>query len=618
MLVHKKHIIIVHEQAIFCFKKQENLIMKHISPCASDILKYLFKNKYKNQRELSRNIGHSLGLVNRSIKELNQLGLIDNSCCLTDDAYELIKSIKPHRAIILAAGGGTRMVPINTISPKALIEVHKETLIERIIRHLHEVNIYEIYVVIGFMKEQLEFLIDEYGVNLIVNTEYSTRENLHSLFLAKEHLGNAYIVPCDIWSRENPFNENEFYSWYMVSDEKSGSSEIRLNRKMDLVVTKEKNGNKKKGLAYLTKEDGIRLKDRLEKMAEDINHYNLFWEDALKDANNSRYIIRGREVSDDSVIGINTYEDLREIDSDSKNLDEKSIEIIKDVFGAKDKDIKNISVLKKGMTNRSFVFSCKGEKYIMRIPGEGTEKLINRDNEASVYEAIRDKNLCENPIYLDKNSGYKITRYLERTRNCNPFDDRDVSLCMKKLKEFHNQKLRVKHEFNIYKEIDLYESLLSGKGSSFRDYKKTKEKILSLKPFIDSMVNEKCLTHIDAVPDNFLIYEENGEKRVQLIDWEYAGMQDPHIDIAMFAIYSLYDKSRIDWLINLYFENNEDILIRAKIYAYISQCGLLWSNWAEYKSSLGVEFGEYSLSQYRYAKEYYRYAEEILRRKQII
>ena len=199
----------------------------------------------------------SLGLVNRSIKELNQLGLIDNSCCLTDDAYELIKSIKPHRAIILAAGGGTRMVPINTISPKALIEVHKETLIERIIRHLHEVNIYEIYVVIGFMKEQLEFLIDEYGVNLIVNTEYSTRENLHSLFLAKEHLENAYIVPCDIWSRENPFNESEFYSWYMVSDEKSGSSEIRLNRKMDLVITKHKNLDTKKYM--LMKKDILTL-----------------------------------------------------------------------------------------------------------------------------------------------------------------------------------------------------------------------------------------------------------------------------------------------------------------------------------------------------------------------
>lgn len=589
-----------------------------LTPCEADILKYLFESEFINQRKLSRNIGHSLGLVNRSIKQLKERGLIDDLYKLTDRAYQLISELKPRRAIILAAGGGMRMVPINTISPKALIEVHEETLIERIIRQLHEVNIDEIYVVIGFMKEQLEFLIDEYGVKLIVNTEYSTMENLHSLFLAKEHLENSYIIPCDIWSRENPFNENEFYSWYMVSDEKSSSSEIRLNRKMDLVITKEKNGNKKKGLAYLTKEDGIRLKDRLEKMAEDKNHYNFFWEDALKDANNSRYIIRGRETCDDSVIGINTYEDLREIDSDSKNLDEKSIGIIKDVFGAKDKDIKNISVLKKGMTNRSFVFSCMGEKYIMRIPGEGTEKLINRDNEASVYEAIRDKNLCENPIYLEKNSGYKITRYLKRTRNCNPYDDSDVELCMRKLKEFHNKKLRVEHEFNIYKEINFYESLLNGKDSSFRDYKKTKEKILSLKPFIDSMVNEKCLTHIDAVPDNFLIYEENGEKRVQLIDWEYAGMQDPHIDIAMFAIYSLYDKSRIDWLIDLYFDNNKDILTRAKIYAYISQCGLLWSNWAEYKSSLGVEFGEYSLSQYRYAKEYYRYAEEILKRNQII
>lgn len=589
------------------------LLMERISLCASDILKYLLKNEFKNQRELSNNIGHSLGLVNSSIKELNQKGLIDESYHLTDNAYRYIKSLEPKRAIILAAGGGTRMVPINTLSPKALIEVHKETLIERIIHQLHEINIKEIYVICGFMKEKLEFLIDEYDIKLIVNSEYSTKENLYSLYLAREYLENSYIIPCDIWCRHNPFNQHEFYSWYMVSEEKDFSSEIRISRKKDLMVTRDKEGNKKKGVAYLNKEDGIKVRKQLCKMASSLNYHGLFWEDALKNDNNSKYIIKGRVVSEDEIIGINTYENLREIDSDSRNLDEKSINIIKGVFSVTNKDIKNISVLKKGMTNRSFVFSCKGEKYIMRIPGEGTEKLINRVDEAMTYEAIKDKGFCENPVFIEPTSGYKITRYLDKSRSCNPYDDADVTICIKKLKELHNKKLKVEHEFNIYKQMEFYERLLEGKPSSFRDYQSTKEKVLSLKSFINSQVSEKCLTHIDAVPDNFLIYEANGEKRVQLIDWEYAGMQDPHIDIAMFSVYSQYDKSRIDWLIDLYFEEGVDVLMRAKIYSYISQCGLLWSNWAEYKSSLGVEFGEYSLSQYRYAKEFYRYATELIK-----
>ena len=83
-------------------------------------------------------------------------------------------------------------------------------------------------------------------------------------------------------------------------------------------------------------------------------------------------------------------------------------------------------------------------------------------------------------------------------------------------------------------------------------------------------------------------------------------MQDPHVDIAMFCIYSLYDREQIDKLIDIYFEGNCPMEIRIKIYSYIAACGLLWSNRCEYKRNLGVEFGEYSLRQYRYAKEYYK------------
>ena len=91
--------------------------------------------------------------------------------------------------------------------------------------------------------------------------------------------------------------------------------------------------------------------------------------------------------------------------------------------------------------------------------------------------------------------------------------------------------------------------------------------------------------HIDAVPDNFL-FTKNG---IRIIDWEYAGMQDPHVDIAMFCIYSLYSKEQVDHLIDLYFKGEVSPMIRTKIYAYIASAGLLWSNWCEYKRSLGID-----------------------------
>ena len=90
-------------------------------------------------------------------------------------------------------------------------------------------------------------------------------------------------------------------------------------------------------------------------------------------------------------------------------------------------------------------------------------------------------------------------------------------------------------------------------------------------------------------------------------------MQDPHVDIAMFIIYAFYDRKQADELIDIYFEGQCDKETRIKIYCYIAACGLLWSNWCEYKLQLGVEFGEYSLRQYRYAKDYYRIIQDELK-----
>lgn len=76
------------------------------------------------------------------------------------------------------------------------------------------------------------------------------------------------------------------------------------------------------------------------------------------------------------------------------------------------------------------------------------------------------------------------------------------------------------------------------------------------------------------MPDNFLFIEKNGEEEIRLIDWEYAGMQDPHVDIAMFAVYAMYDREQVDALIGAYFPEGCKNEIRIKIYCYIAACGL--------------------------------------------
>lgn len=573
-----------------------------------DILNNLISERFVNQRVLSENTGYSLGTINKSLKVLQKEGYLDVNMHLTSMAINEINEKKPKRAIILAAGFGMRMVPINMETPKALLEIHNECLIERIIRQLHEVEIFEIYIVVGFKKEQFEYLIDEYGVELVVNPDYSSKNNLYSMKLVAEHMEDAYIIPSDIWCEKNLFRKHELYSWYMVNDSMDDDSTVRVNRKLELKKTDQfSSGNGMIGISYILKQDSKYVRQKIYELCVDGKNGDAFWEEALY--RNDGMFLRARIVHSADVVEINTYEDLRELDGKSNQLKSDAIKVISDTLKASQDEIIHIEVLKKGMTNRSFMFTCQKVRYIMRIPGEGTDKLIDRKQETEVYQTISPFHLSDDIFYIDAKTGYKISRYIENARVCNPMDARDVEICINKLREFHQLELSVGHEFDLFGQIDFYESLWGENKSVYRDYEDTKHKVKSLRNYIDEHVEKKVLTHIDAVPDNFIISkDQRGNTEIRLIDWEYAGMQDPHVDIAMFCIYSMYNRNQIDDLIDLYFCNKCKYELRIKIYCYISVCGLLWSNWCEYKRNLGVEFGEYSLKQYRYAKDYYNLA----------
>lgn len=573
-----------------------------------DVLNSLFTEGFANQRSLAQRCGHSLGAVNRSLRNLLSEGYIDADMSPTERARREIARNAPRRAVILAAGYGLRMIPINMETPKALIEVKGEVLIERAIRQLQEAGIKEIYVVVGFMKERHEYLIDRFGVKLVVNADYPSKNNLHSLRAVADRLDNAYIVPCDIWCEENPYRASELYSWYMVSEQMSRESTVRLGRKKELLpVGEAEEGNAMIGIAYLTADDARALRERMARLCADARYDGAFWEEALFGGKGAGPKVAARKVPSDKVCEINTYEQLRELDSRSKNLNADAIRLICAALSARPEEIRTISALKKGMTNRSFLFECRGRRYIMRIPGEGTDMLIDREQEAEVYRRIAGKGFCDDPVWLDPATGCKITEFIEGVRTCDPECEADLRACMAKLRSLHQAELKVGHSFDLFGQIDFYEKLRGEFPSAYADYAQTKAQVFSLRDFIAQTAEDFVLTHIDAVQDNFLFYPRaEGGEGLQLTDWEYSGMQDPHVDLAMFAIYAFYEREQIDRLIDLYFEGRCPERTRSKIYGYVAVCGLLWSNWCDYKRTLGVEFGEYSLRQYRYAKDYYR------------
>ncbi len=121
---------------------------------------------------------------------------------------------RKQNAIILAAGFSSRFAPLSYEKPKALVEVKGEILIERQIRQLLEAGIQDITLIVGYKKEMFDYLRGKFGVEIIENTEYATKNNLSSIYAAKMKLKNTYICSADNYFTENVFIEDPKEAYY--------------------------------------------------------------------------------------------------------------------------------------------------------------------------------------------------------------------------------------------------------------------------------------------------------------------------------------------------------------------------------------------------------------------
>jgi thiamine kinase-like enzyme len=270
---------------------------------------------------------------------------------------------------------------------------------------------------------------------------------------------------------------------------------------------------------------------------------------------------------------------------------------------------KKVTVLNKGMTNQLFVLECETGRYILRIPGEGTEYIVNRAHETAVYEALKGMHITEDVLYINGENGIKITRFVEDAHNCDPANEEEVTRCIRHLKKLHDRKLSVPHTFDIFVEIQQYERRCGVGIGEYDDSLETRSHVMNLRHLLAGCDKVWGLSHIDPVYDNFLVRDDG----ICLIDWEYSGMCDVHVDLAMFCIYAEYTKEQTDWIIDLYFGADATDEIRMKIYAYMSSCAYLWTLWCEIKKLEGVEYPEYEDGQYRLAKEFYDHAVQLHR-----
>ena len=577
------------------------------------VLRSLLETSGGNQRSIAESCECSLGAANKALRALQEQGLIDKAYRPTAAALADSEDNRPKRAVILAAGYGLRMIPINQERPKGLLEIDGEPIIEHTIRQLREAGIEEIRMIVGYMKERYEYLTDKFGVTLQYCPDYLTKNNLYSLAMAREYIRDAYVVPSDVYCYINPFRRVETSSWYMLSREETEETDVRANRAGEVLYIPEgETGNRIVGIAYLRGADADAAAKRLEELTRDGRNSSLFWEEALREG--KKFTIPARLVNPQDTVEIDTYEQLREINYQNSQLQNNAIEAIKKAFNISYEEIRDVTDLKKGLTNRSFIFTVHGARYIMRVPGEGTEAFINRANEGRVYEMLKGLDICDDNVYFDAEHGYKIARFIENARTCRDEDPEDVRNCMKVARRFHELKLKTEEPaFDLFDIVEYYENLWEGRGSQYRDYAETRAKAMAMKPFVRKYAHEYVLTHQDMVPDNFLISRKaDGSEKIDLIDWEYSAMFDPLADLAAFITYRQHDNPReyTDFIIDAYFPEGCSPETRLLVYCYVALWGLYNSNWCEYRMALGVELGEFPMTEYRYAKTFCRVFEE--------
>ena len=164
-----------------------------------EVLKCIEKStSKKSQREIAIEINISAGTVNKVMSSLSAMGLVSDGL-ITDKGYEALEPYRVKRAIFIAAGFGSRLVPITLNTPKPLVRVNGTRMIDTLLDAVVAVGIEDIYVVRGYLGEQFEQLLIKYpNIKFIENPYYNEANNISSALLVRHLMQNAYVLEADL------------------------------------------------------------------------------------------------------------------------------------------------------------------------------------------------------------------------------------------------------------------------------------------------------------------------------------------------------------------------------------------------------------------------------------
>ena len=284
-----------------------------------EILTKIEKEKEKlSQRKLSELTNLSLGTVNKIITDLLEKKLITEDNKITSKGLKELEPYRVKRAIFLAAGFGSRLVPITLNTPKPLVLVKGKKIIETLLDACIKAEIEEIIIVTGYLSEQFEILLKKYPqIKFVKNDIYNEANNISSAYLVRDKFSHSYVLESDLYLYNPDLIRKYEYQSNFLGKKVERTDDWCFEVKNG-IITKQKVGGydcyQMYGISYYDELDSKKMKNDIEKVFNSPGGKEKYWEQVILDVHKNNYKIHLRECQEGDIIEIDTFNELKQID----------------------------------------------------------------------------------------------------------------------------------------------------------------------------------------------------------------------------------------------------------------------------------------------------------------
>ena len=271
------------------------------------------------QRGLADAVSCSLGMANKVLRELSEAGLVESGT-VTPAGKAALEPYRVKRAVFIAAGFGTRMVPITLNTPKPLVRVHGVRIIDRLIDACLAAGIREIWVVRGYLSELFDQLLYKYPmIQFLENPLYNEANNISSALAARDLLSNAYVFEADLLL-SNPEIIKPYHHASNFLGIKKQRSDDWILRVKDGIVCEETVGGEGDdiyqmvGISYWDGEAGRQLSRDIQDVYRSPGGKERYWEQVPLVYRKDHYRVEIRECREEDIVEIDTFNELKAID----------------------------------------------------------------------------------------------------------------------------------------------------------------------------------------------------------------------------------------------------------------------------------------------------------------